>query len=534
MAISRRNVLQGGTAALLSSAVPAGIVRAAAPDPSRTIRAVLHADLRSFDPIWTTAYISSYHGAMVYDTLFGVDGSLSPQPQMVDRWGVSDDRLTYTFQLRDGLAFSDGSAVTSRDCVASIRRWGARDGAGQFMMQRTTDISAVDDRSFRIVLREPFGLLVDLLAKVSANCCYIMREREAMTDPNEQVTTIIGSGPFVFNQDELLSGQRYVYDRNAAYVPRQEAASGTAGGKVVKVDRVVFENLPDQATALAALQRGEIDFYETPPIDLLGMISNDPSITIEVQNPGGNMGWLRVNHLHPPFDNPAARQALLYLIDQEAVMRATFGNPDYFRGCGSFFGCGNPMENDANDAWFKGGQNIDKARELFQQAGYAGEPVVILQATDIPFMNNTAQIIAQWLRAAGVNVELVASDWGTISARRASREAPSAGGWNMFVSWGATHLSNNPLAHPGFAATGESGWHGWPSDARHEELRNRWASAGTEAERKEVARELQENAWDFVLQVYLGQWTPPVAYRSNLKGLLAVPEILPFWNIEKT
>lgn len=524
--------MKGSAATLAISATPR-IVRAGAPDAARTLKAVLHADLRSFDPIWTTAYITSYHGAMVYDTLFGMDEALKPQPQMVNRWSVSDDKLTYTFELRDGLAFSDGSRVTSRDCVASLRRWGARDGAGQFMMARVADISSVDDKTFKIVLTEPFGLLIDLLGKVSANCCYIMREREAMIDPKEQVTTIVGSGPFVFNQDELLAGQRYVYDRNPTYVPRAEKASGTAGGKVAKLDRVIFENLPDQATALAALQSGEIEFYESPPIDLLGSIKDDPAIKIAIQNPGGNMGWLRVNHLHPPFNHPAARQALLHLIDQEAVMRATFGDPQYYRSCASFFGCGNPMENDANTEWFKDGQNIEKAKELFQQAGYAGETVVILQATDIPFMNNTTQIIAQWLEAAGVKTELFASDWGTISARRASREAPDKGGWNMFVSWGATHLSNSPLAHPGFAATGDKAWYGWPADQKHEELRGKWAEADTEDARKEIARQLQDNAWNFVPQVYLGQWTPPVAYRSNLSGLIAVPEILPFWNIEK-
>lgn len=533
MRLNRRTLLQVSGATLVASVSP-GIARANTPDPSRTLRAVLHADLRMFDPITTVTYVTSYHGAMVYDTLFGMDADMTPQPQMVSRWDVSDDRLTYTFELRDGLSFSDGSPVTSRDCVASIRRWSARDGGGQFLAQRVVDISPVDDRSFKIVLQEPFGLLIDLLGKVSPNCCYIMREREAMTDPNEPISTIIGSGPFVFNQDELLAGQRYVYDRNQAYVPRSEPASGTAGGKVVKVDRVIFENLPDQATALAALQRGEIDFYESPPIDLLPTISNDPGIIVEMQNPGGYMGWLRPNHLHPPFNHPAARQALLYLIDQEAAMRATFGNPEYYRTCGSFFGCGNSMENDANTGWFQGGQNIERARELFQEAGYAGETVVILQATDVPIMNNSALLLAQWLQAAGVTVELQAGDWGTISARRQNRNPPSEGGWNLVFTYAATNLHSNPIAAPAFAATGETAAYGWPSDEKHEELRLKWATADTVEARKEVARELQDNAWDFVLQVYLGQWTPPVAYRSNLEGLIAVPELLPFWNIEKT
>ncbi|MDQ1850599.1 ABC transporter substrate-binding protein [Gemmobacter fulvus] len=533
MRLNRRRLLQASGATLLSTVAPT-ITWANTPDPSRTIKAVLHADLRSFDPITTNTYITTYHGGMVYDTLFGLDAESTPQPQMVSKWDVSEDRLTYTFELRDGLAFSDGTPVSSRDCVASIRRWSARDGGGQFLVQRLEDMAPVDDKTFKIVLREPFGLLIDLLAKASGNCCFIMRESEALTDPNEPISTIIGSGPFIFNEDELLAGQRYVYDRNPNYVPRSEPASGTAGGKVVKVDRVIFENLPDQATALAALQRGEIDFYESPPIDLLATISNDPQIIVDTQNPGGYMGWLRPNHLHPPFNHPAARQALLHLVDQEAVMRATFGNPEYYRTCGSFFGCGTTMENDANTDWFKGGQNIERARELFQEAGYAGETVVILQATDVPFMNNSALLLAQWLQEAGVTVELQAGDWGTISARRQNRDKPTEGGWNLVFTYAATNLHNNPIGAPAFAATGDAASYGWPTDQKHEELRLKWAAAETFEARKEVARELQDNAWDFVLQVYLGQWTPPVAYRSNLKGLIAVPELLPFWNIEKT
>jgi peptide/nickel transport system substrate-binding protein len=498
-----------------------------------TLRAVMHGDIGSFDPIWTTANMTAYHGAMIYDTLFALDESMTPQPQMVSRWEVSDDRLTYTFELRDGLAFSDGSPVTSRDVVASIKRWAARDGAGQHMMQRVKEIRAGDEKTFVIELAEPYGLVIDIMAKTSTPLLYIMREAEAETDPMEQVTEYIGSGPFVFNREETRQGAQYVYDKNPNYVPRDEPASGMAGGKIVHLDRVIFENIGDSQTAMAALQAGEIDFMETPPLDLIEVLEMDENITVEVLSQTGNVGWLRMNFLHPPFDNVKARQAMLHLLDQEEFMQATFGNPNYYRECASNFACGTPMENDANTEWFERAPDPERAKELFVEAGYDGQPITILHATNIDFMNNSAQIIAQRLREIGINAELATSDWGGVVTRRAVMDPPEDGGWNLFITWAGGASVGNPIALAGHAANGRDGWFGWPSDERHEELRDEWATAdGTEAQ-LEVARQIQENAWNFVPHVWLGQWVAPVAYRSNLEGVLKIPEIVPFWNIER-
>lgn len=535
MKTSRRSVIKGGLAAAAAAGIGApGIVRAqGAPSAARTIKAVMHGDLRVFDPIWTTANISAYHGAMIYDTLFGIDDQQVPQPQMVDKWGLSDDKKTYTFQLRDGLKWHDGTDVTAADCVASVRRWAARDGAGQHMFERVADVSAKDDKTFIIALKEPYGLVLDALAKTSTPVCYMMRKKEAETDPNQQIKEYVGSGPFTFNQSETKPGNRYVYDRNPAYRPRSEAPTGIAGGKVVKVDRVIYENIADEQTAIAALQAGEIDFYEIPPIDLLPQLESDRNIKLQVVNQLGNVGMMRLNFLHPPFDNPKMRQGMLYLLNQEDYLKATFGNPAYYKTCGSYFTCGTPMEADNNMAWFKGPRDVEKAKALFKEGGYDGRPIIILQATNIAFMNNAAQITAQAMRQAGLNVKLEASDWGAVVTRRAVKAAPDQGGWNIFITWAGGNAVGNPIALAAHAAVGDKGWFGWPSDSLHEKLRNDWAAAPTLDARKAVARQIQENAWNFVPHVYLGQWVAPVAYRANLKGLVAVPEIVPFWNLEK-
>ncbi len=530
---TRRNVMKGGLAAAALAGAP-GIVKAqTAPTRARTLRAVIHGDIGSFDPIWTTANVTSYHGGMIYDTLFSADKDMVAKPQMVGKHGVSDDQKTYTFELRDGLKFSDGSAVTAADCVASVRRWAARDGFGQHLFARVTDTPVVDDKTFRIVLREPYGMVYDALGKLGTNICYVMRKKEAETDPMQQVTEYIGSGPFTMNRDASKQGAQYVYDRRADYVPRSEPVSGSAGGKVVKLDRVVIDNIRDEQTAVAALQSGEIDFLESPPFDLLDQLETNRDLKLEVLNQTGNVGWMRLNFLHPPFNNVKARQAMLNLIDQRQFMQATFANPKYARTCGSLFGCGTPMENDTNTDWFKGAPNLAKARQLLQESGYDGRPIVILQATSIPFMNNSAQLIAQALRQIGANAQLAASDWGGVVQRRSNRGAPDAGGWNVFITWATGSSFGNPVALAGHAATGERGWFGWPSDEAHERMRNEWAAAPTPEARVAVARRLQDNAWNFVPHVYLGQWVQPAAYRANVRGVITIPELLPFWNIEK-
>ena len=255
-----------------------------------TLKVIPHADLKNVDPIWTTAYITRNHGYMIYDTLFSLDADLRPQPQMVDTWTVSDDGLVYTFTLRDGLQWHDGAPVRSADCVASIRRWGQRDGMGQKLLEFTAALDVVDDRTFTLTLREPYGLVLESLGKLSSNVPFMMPERLALTDAFTQVTESIGSGPFIFVRDEWMPGSRVVYVRNPDYVPRPEPPSFAAGGKRVHVDRVEWQYIPDPATAQAALAAREVDYYERPPVDLLPLMERDPGLVVSVIDPLGTQG----------------------------------------------------------------------------------------------------------------------------------------------------------------------------------------------------------------------------------------------------
>ncbi|MFA1676772.1 ABC transporter substrate-binding protein [Rhizobium mongolense] len=533
MKISRRDLIKVSMAAGAAVTVPSILrAQAAGADP-KTIRMVKTGDLQVFDPIFTTANITADHGAAIYDTLFSVDSKFAPHPQMVEKWNLSDDKKTYTFKLRDGLVWHDGSPVTAVDCVASIRRWGQVHPGGQLIVELASDISRVDDKTFTIALKEPLGLLIDILADLTPPCLFIMREKDARHSATEQVTTNIGSGPFKFNEALAKPGASFTYDRNEKYVPRSEVADGLAGGKVVRVDRVIWENIADQQTSLAALQTGEIDFLQGPPGDLYSVIENDANLQLEVLNKGGADICLRMNFLQKPFDNVKARQALLHLIDQEALLRAMAPNPGFGRPVTSIFGNNTPMTNDENTGWYKKGGNPEKARQLFSEAGYAGEKVVILQPTNVATFSDAAQIVAAALRKIGVNVELAPSDWGGLVARRANKGPVENGGWSIFITDEIDYSLANPLGTPFLMASGEKAWYGWPKNDKYEALRANWAKVSTLGERKLLARKMQHVWWAFVGDIRLGQIVSPVARRKALTGLIGMPQIIPMWNMQK-
>src|SRR5215813_4628248 len=331
-------------AAVMAAASMAGVLGTAAAE-AQTLKVVMHSDLKILDPIWTTAYIQRNHGYMVWDTLFAMDEKFQAKPQMVDKYDVSADKLTWTFTLRDGLQWSDGTPVTSDDCIASIKRWAAKDSMGQKMMGSVGDFEADDAKTFKIKMKEPYGLVLESLGKPSPNVPFMMPKKTAETDPNTQIKVedVIGSGPFLFKADEWKPGEKAVYIKNPKYKPRAEPASGLAGGKVVKLDRVEWIAMPDAQTQVAALQNGEIDMIESPGHDLLPLLASDKNIKLFNGNPLGNQYVFRFNSTAKPFDNDKIKHAVMVAFGQEDFLKATIGNPKYYKVCKAVFVCGTPL-----------------------------------------------------------------------------------------------------------------------------------------------------------------------------------------------
>jgi len=505
--------------------------RAKAAD-TKTLRFIAQADLRVLDPIWTTAYITRNHGYMVFDTLFALDSKFKPHPQMVGDYEISPDKLVYSFTLRDGLKFHDGQPVRGVDCTASLKRWMARDALGQTLATVVEEMTGGDGKTFTIRLKEPFPLLIDGIAKVSSLAPFIMPERLAKTDPYQQVTEMVGSGPFKFVAGEFQPGHQVVYSRNTDYVPRGEPPSWGSGGKVVKVDRVEWLYMPDMMTKASSLANGEVDWWENPPPDIWPVLAANSDISLAETDPLGAIGCLRFNHLQPPFDNVKMRQAVLAVADQADFMTAFAGDPQNWKLCPSFFTCGTPMASDAGSTALTGKRDFDKAKRLVAEAGYKGEKVVVLDAVDQPGQHAYSLVAADLLKKLGLNVEVAASDWGTLVTRRASKKPIDEGGWNIFCTGWVGADTLDPSLNVMLRANGEAAWFGWPTDDRLEGLRTEWLKASDSETRQEIASKIQERAFDVVPYIPTGMWTPKTAYRKNVKGVITGPAFFQ-WNVEK-
>jgi len=525
----REFAMSAGAAGLAGFGLSA---RAKAAD-AKTLRFIAQSDLRVLDPIWTTAYITRNHGYMVFDTLFAIDDKFKTHPQMVGDYNISPDKLHYSFTLRDGLKFHDGQPVRGADCVASLKRWMVRDALGQTLAGDVDEMKGGDDKEFSIRLKEPFPLLIEAIAKVSSLAPFIMPERLAKTDPFQQVTEMVGSGPFKFVKEEFQPGHQVVYVRNTDYVPRPEPVSWASGGKVVKVDRVEWLYIPDAMTKVAALNSGETDWWENPPPDLWPVLEANPEISVVQADPLGNQGCFRFNQLLPPFDDVKMRQAVLMVVDQADFMTAYVGDKKNWIVCPSFFTCGTPMASDAGSTALTGKRDFDKAKKLIAEAGYKGEKIVLMDAVDQPLIHAEALVLNDLLKKLGLNVEYVTADWGTVVTRRASKKPIDEGGWNIFeTGWVGADLLD-PSLNVMLRTNGEGAWFGWPKDDKLEELRTEWLKASDSEARQEIAAKIQERAFETVPYVPTGQYAAKTAYRKNLKGVIAGPAFF-LWSVEKT
>ncbi|MEJ0015118.1 MAG: ABC transporter substrate-binding protein [Acetobacteraceae bacterium] len=527
--MKRRTFLAG--TATVALARPA-LAQPAVGGKSRTLIHVPQANLTSLDPVWTTAVVTRNCAAMVFETLYGRDEKLNPQPQMVEGHQIDNNGLRWTMKLRDGLLFHDGEKVLARDCVASIQRWMKRDPIGQSIAARMDALEAPDDKTIVFRLNKPFASLPYALAKTQLTPV-IMPERLAKTDPFKQVPEVVGSGPFRFVANEYVAGNLAVFAKFDRYNPRPEPASFCAGGYRVLVDRVEWRVIPDAATAANALAAGEVDWVDAPLPDLLPMLRKASGVRVEAIDIYGTFGGLRPNQLQGPTANAGVRRAILAAIDQVEVMTAVMGDEkSLYRAPVGFFLPGTPSANDAGMDAVRKRPDTDAIKAMLKQAGYGGERVVMMHPTDQTFYDAMSSVIAASLRRVGINLDEQSLDWGTVVQRRTSKEPLDKGGWSLFPFGSPAAEYRDPVFATNIRGNGQEAWFGWPTDEKIEAMRTAWIDSTDPAEQKRFDQEIQARAFETVPFVPLGQYLPPAGYRSNLSGVLkgALPV---FWNVSK-
>jgi peptide/nickel transport system substrate-binding protein len=525
--MKRRTFL--ASAATVGLAMPS-IAGAAA---ASTLRFVPQTGLSNLDPIWTTIDVVRNASLLFWDTLYGVDHTLTSRPQMCEGHETSADGLTWTFTLRPGLRFHDNEPVRAADAVASVKRWMKRDLMGQRIEARLNALEAVDDRRFRFRLKQPFPKLVYALGKVGTPVCFIMPERIAATDAFTPITEYVGSGPLVFRGDQWVSGSSAVFERFAGYIPREEKSDWLAGGKRMLIDRLEWQVIPDPSTAAAALQNGEVDWWEQPISDLVPLLKRSRDIRVDIADPLGNIGVFRVNHLHPPFNDRRARQALMMATDQSDFMQAIVGDdPALWKTVAGYFPPGTPLFTEQGGEVLKGKRDYAAAAALLKASGYNGEKIVLMAATDQPPAKAQADVTADLLGRIGVNVDYQAMDWGTMTSRRASMKPPSEGGWHIFHTWASGVGSASPATYPHIYCTGKTAWFGWPTDEQVQTDIAAWYEATDPVAEKAAAATLNAALIAEVPFIPTGFFLNYQATRTSLSGVVNAPVPI-VWDVRK-
>ncbi len=498
----------------------------------RVLRVIPQSNLTSLDPVWTTAVVTRNNAFMVFDQICAQDSKGEIRPQMAEGWQVADDRLSVTFTLREGLVFHDGEKVTSRDVVASIKRWARRDPFMQVLQPAVAEIEAMDDRRFRFRLHRPVPLLLHALGQTQFPC-FVMPERIASTDAFTQIREAVGSGPFRFLANEWNPGQRAVWAKNDRYVPRQEPVDGLAGGRVPRIDRVEWTIISDPATSASAMVQGEQDYWEYPLHDLLPMMRRSRDLVVEQRLQEGTYGIARFNTLQPPFNNPAIRRAVAMAVNQRDYLTAVAGtDPSGWGVCEGVFTCDTPLANEAGSEILKI-HSVERAKAALREAGYNNEKVVLVAPSDYPQINALSLVTADLLQRIGMNLELVAADWGTLIQRRASKEPVERGGWSIIHTTSSGASLTMPVFHLFLRANGPNAWFGWPDDPEIERLRSAWIEADTPAQGRTIAEQLNRRAMEFMPYIPLGYYWQPSVWRRNVTGVFRTPATV-FWNIGKS
>ena len=411
--------------------------------------------------------------------------------------------------------------------MLSIRRWSARDGMGSLLRGATGRMEAVDDKTFDLVLKQPFAFVLEALGKPGSNVPAMLPKRLAELSPTTPIKELIGSGPFRYVPGESLADQRLVFVKNTAYVPRTEPPVWASGGKAVHIDRLEILAIPDAATQYNALVNGEVDYIERLQADLVPLLQTTVRGKIRLIHKTPVQVVIRLNHLQPPFDNLEARRALLLALNQQDIVDATAGTPELGRPCPAIFGCGGPYASDVDAPK----PDLARAKQLLAASGVdLRKPVVQLLVSNDPTVTPAGQVIGQTLRDLGFILDQQAMDFATFAQRRLKMTAPEDGGWNIANTTIGTAELANPLVSQPIIASGRTGFWGWPSNPAIEAARAAFGQERDPARRTELATTIQREVYGSVAYIPGGEIITTSAIGNRVGGALDAPMVV-FWNL---
>lgn len=461
--------------------------------------------------------ISGQIGLQTWDKLFGLDKMFMPQPHLVDTYTTSSDSLTWTFKLRDGLSFHDGTPLTSKEAIGSWKRYADFAPLGKLTQTFVSDLSAPDNLTFTFKLKEPTGLLIDALATMQA----VMVEKDYTIPVAEGTKQIVGTGPYKFKS--WTPGDRLVLERWDGYKPSSKPSSYQVGFKAAYVDQIMYVEVPDQATRVAALETGEVHFLDEFKADFAARVKKNPDLRLYPVPPGNNLIFV-FNHTHPPFSDLRVRQAVRLAYPNEDALRVAVGDPSLWKLCPSMFMCGSRWESSVAQSLYNK-QDMKGGIQLVKDAGLAGTTVRLMVGEDMPVLPDASLVTRALLEGLGFKVQYQSMDWATLAQRRTKPDE-----WEVFHTWGSRDWSLlNPMSN--VAITPKGWWNQYQdTTGKMTDLRNQFARAVTFDQQKKIVDQMTQVFWEDLPVVIMGQFFPVMASRKEVQGYEAYPDPV-FYNL---
>lgn len=443
--------LGGATAAVAVGAlVLAGCSSASAPSGDEAkdiVNLVTPAQPESLDPQISTDSIMGEITGPIFETLVTADADLQVQPMLAESYVVSDDSLEYTFTLRDGVKFQDGSDLDADDVVASMNRWTRVSVAAQEAFAGS-EWTKVDDKNVKLTVTAPSFLHLLYLSQVSTAYPAILPTEvldKVGDGPIEEITDIIGTGPYKLT--EWDADQKVVIEKWDEYQSRTEPSSGRAGAKEATLKEVVFNFVPDASTRTLGLQSGQYDATTELPFDSLDQFKDDENIVLDTYMVGP-INLVYSDDESSPFSNVINRQAINTGLDRDPIMLSAVGSKDLYDLVHHNMTLGQKAiwDTEVGKADFNKA-DVAKAKEMLKEGGYTGEQVTVLANKDYSEAYNGAVVVVEQLKGMGVDATLDAYEWGAFSEKYRERRDE----WDLVVFPFGTEL--DPTQTIGFLPT---------------------------------------------------------------------------------
>ncbi|WP_368653139.1 ABC transporter substrate-binding protein [Ornithinibacillus sp. 4-3] len=457
---------------------------------SEELRVSISIQPPTLDPPMSTATKTSHVARNIFETLVTLNAEYQPVPMLADTIDQSDDRLTYTFHLREGVLFHNGKEMVAEDVVASMNRWLDISAGGKLLEGAVFEEG--DPYTVLLKLETPIADVLEIMAD-HVQFPAIMPKEIVDTAEASGVTEYIGTGPFQFKewrQDQYIHLEKF-----EDYVAVDAPADGFSGKKEAFINNVYFMIVPDPSTTFAGLQTGEFDIVYDVSNDQYEQLLQDEALSTRPYHFGSLI--LSYNKKEGPATDQKFRHALNAAINSDDIMQAGFVHEDLFEIDSGYMTKDRTNWYSDNGSEFYNQADPEKAKQLLEESDYNGEPITLLTSRDYEFIYNASVVLQEQLEQVGINVELELYDWPTVLEMRQDPEL-----WDLHINGTATPVTPSSLLFLNYD------WVGWPEHPKIDELLAGIKDAVDQEEAKSHWDELQEFAWaDYLPISILGQYS---------------------------